>query len=440
MFGWQGKALRVNLSNGFVRTELIDEALLLNYVGGCALAKQIACLEDISAQNNKLILASGALTGTAVPTAAFCGLASYDQIKEQIACCSLLYHFGPELKACGYDVLIIEGRASSWSYLFITEDKVEILPIEPELSPSETERTIKERFKKWYSNDIRILCIGKAALTQSALMGLVTDGLLVNRSGGFGQAFAQKRLKAIALRGTEEIRLAKPNQFQQLITDMLDSFREKKQRFFEAIHTKFAKIDLPLLWEIHHQDIEKRACFGCPIACLHMRKDRFLPSFIVVFCFARLLGIERQEEAERLYNLCVELGIDPVALSLAARCLLELEAVEKIDKSPIRLGDTAGLIRLLTDKEAIIHKGSVGLAKDYGLEPECENLLNMINKQWKQLFSDIENLDEKRQVLNALGLCDYALLIFPYAELIKAFSLATGKELNKASLEAQRKF
>ena len=64
MFGWQGKALRVNLSNGFVRTELIDEALLLNYVGGCALVKQIACLEDISAQNNKLILASGALTGT----------------------------------------------------------------------------------------------------------------------------------------------------------------------------------------------------------------------------------------------------------------------------------------------------------------------------------------------------------------------------------------
>jgi aldehyde:ferredoxin oxidoreductase len=269
-------------------------------------------------------------------------------------------------------------------------------------------------------------------------MGLVTDGLLVNRSGGFGQVFAEKRLKAIALRGTEEIRLAKPSQFQQLITDMLDYFREKKQTFFEIIHTKFARIDLPLLRAIHHHGIEKRACFACPVACLHMREDRFLPNLTVVFCFARLLGIERQADAERLYSSCVELGIDPVALSLAARCLLELEAAEKIDESPFRLGDTAGLMQLLKDKEAIIHKGNVGLAKEYGLESECENLLNIINKQWEQIFSGIENLNEKRQVLNALGLCDYALLIFPYADLIKAFSLATGKELNKASLVGKR--
>ncbi len=436
MFGWQGKALRINLSNGLVRTEVIDEALLADYVGGCALAKQIARLEDISAQNNKLILASGALTGTAVPTAAFCGLASYDQIREDVTCCSLLYHFGPELKACGYDVLIIEGKASKWSYLFITEDKVEIVPIEPELSPLETERVIRGKFKKWYSNDIRTLCIGKAALTPSALMGLVTDGLLVNRSGRFGQIFAEKRLKAIALRGTEEIKLAKPSQLQQLITDMLDSFREKKQTFFEVIHAKFAKIDLPLLWEIHHHGIEKRACFACPIACLHTRKNKFLPNFTVIFCFARLLGIDRQEDAERLYNLCIDLGIDPVALSLAARCLLELEVAGKIAKSPLRLGNTAGLMQLLKDKKAIIHKGNVGLAKEYGLEAECKNLLNIINKQWEQIFSNIENFSEKRQVLNALGLCDYALLIFPYADLIKAFSLATGKELNKTFLLA----
>ncbi|MCD6320448.1 MAG: hypothetical protein J7M03_07185 [Candidatus Desulfofervidaceae bacterium] len=430
MFGWQGKALRVNLSNGFVEEELISENLLENYVGGCRLAKEVARLEEVSAEKNKLIFASGALTGTGVPTGAFCSVAGYVSLQEDILCAPLLLRFGPELKCCGYDVLIIEGKAPEWCYLFITDEEAKVIPVaEMEgYTPAEIEEVIRSSFSKWYGNDIRIISIGKEGEQPSGLGGLVTDGLLVNYSGGLGNVFGEKRLKAIAVRGTLDIKLAKAAVFQKIITDAIKDFREKRNKLFETVHTVFARLELPLSREIHHGEIEKKACLACPIACLHQREGKFLPNFTVTFCFSELLEIENMEDALTLYDLCEKRGIDPVALSVTGRMLIELAKVGKADVT-LTPGDTKQLVALIEDESSLLHKGGFWLAQHYQSETLLQDITKKIDTTREEIFAQIEEAGKKKAVLEALGLCPYALLAFPYDVIIKAFEAATGKAL-----------
>lgn len=430
MFGWQGKALRVNLSNGFVETELISEELLESYLGGCRLAKEVARLENVSAAANKLIFAAGALTGTGAPTGAFCSVAGYVLLQENVLCAPLLLHFGPELKSCGYDVLIIEGKAPACSYLLITDEDAKIIPAaEMEgYSPAEIEEVIRSSFSKWYGNEIRIISIGKEGEQPSSLGGLVTDGLLVNHSGGLGNIFGEKRLKAIAVRGTRDLKLAKAAAFQKIITEMIEDFRENKNTLYEAIHNVFVRLDLPLFREIHHGKIEKKACLACPIACLHQREGRFLPNFTAVLCFSELLEIESMEDALALYDLCVERGIDPVALSVAGRMLIELTKTAKADVA-LTPGDRKQLVALIEDESSLLHKGGVWLARHYQLEDLLQDITKKIVAAKEAIFAQVEKAGEKKAILEALGLCPYALLVFPYEVIIKAFEAATGKAL-----------
>jgi len=167
MFGWQGKALRVNLTNGLVETELIATELLEDYLGGCLLAGKIAELENISAENNKLVISNGVLTGTGTPGAALCAIGAY--VSSEFFCCPLWYHLGAELKFCGYDVVIIEGEAPVWSYLLVLDDEIKIIPAEEikGLSLRETENFIRDGYSKWLGNEIRILSIGEAGEGQN---------------------------------------------------------------------------------------------------------------------------------------------------------------------------------------------------------------------------------------------------------------------------------
>ena len=75
MSAWTGKLLRVDLSDGNIGTEDIPKDWLEQYVGGRGLAARYLYEEmdptvDPLAPENKLIFATGPLTGTPVPCGA----------------------------------------------------------------------------------------------------------------------------------------------------------------------------------------------------------------------------------------------------------------------------------------------------------------------------------------------------------------------------------
>src|SRR5688572_20124733 len=131
MAGWTGKLLRVDLSSGRSKVEDIPQAWLHDYIGGRGVAdmylwKELNPRVDPLAPENKLIFATGPLTGTPAPCGARYMVVTKGALTGAITTSNSGGHWGPELKFAGYDLVILEGRAKKPSYLFIYDDHVEL--------------------------------------------------------------------------------------------------------------------------------------------------------------------------------------------------------------------------------------------------------------------------------------------------------------------------
>src|SRR5438270_14078441 len=131
MNGWTGKLLRVNLTTGQSRVEDIPEAWLRDYIGGRGVGDRYLWEEldprvDPLAPENKLIFATGPLTGSPVSCGARYMVVTKGALTGAITTSNSGGHWGPELKFAGYDLLIIEGRAEKPVYLWISDDHVQI--------------------------------------------------------------------------------------------------------------------------------------------------------------------------------------------------------------------------------------------------------------------------------------------------------------------------
>src|SRR5437763_12152959 len=131
MHGWTGKLLRVNLTTGQSRVEDIPETWLRDYIGGRGVADRYLWEEldprvDPLSPENKLIFATGPLTGTPVSCGARYMVVTKGALTNAITTSNSGGHWGPELKSAGYDLLLVEGRSSRPVYLFIYDDLVQI--------------------------------------------------------------------------------------------------------------------------------------------------------------------------------------------------------------------------------------------------------------------------------------------------------------------------
>jgi aldehyde:ferredoxin oxidoreductase len=222
LFGWVGKILRVNLTDG---TKKIAETMRYakRFIGGRGLAAAIAWEElpigiDAFAPENKLIIATGPLTGTLAPTSGgrvtFAGIAPQAYPKPHYTRSSMGGYWGSELKYCGYDGLIIEGRASNPVYLLIEDDYAELMDAR-ELWGLDTFATQKKLIKI-HGGGFQTACIGPAG-ENLVRIATVQHGIeSAAGQGGFGAVMGSKNLKAITVRGTGGVPIARPEEFIEL--------------------------------------------------------------------------------------------------------------------------------------------------------------------------------------------------------------------------------
>ena len=121
---WQGKILRVNLSNGTCTPEPLNKQWAQEYLGQRGLATKYFCEEvdpkvDPLAPANKLIFATGPLTGTMASTSARYSVITKGPLTGAIACSNSGGYFGAELKNAGWDMVIFEGKSAKPVYLHV---------------------------------------------------------------------------------------------------------------------------------------------------------------------------------------------------------------------------------------------------------------------------------------------------------------------------------
>lgn len=232
--GWVGKILRVDLT-----TRKVSESSTFDYVpkflGGRGLGAKI-CWDEVPPEvnafdpENRLIFATGPLQGTLAPSSGrftVVGKSPQSTPVESFTRSGVGGHFAPELKWAGYDAIIIQGKASQPVYLWISDGKAQVLDAK-DLWGLDTYQT-QQALWKIHGNKTRVMVIGKAGENQSRIACILTDTGDASGQGGFGGVMGSKNLKAIAVRGTGSVNVAKPKVLMEITHDIQKLFSRKSR-------------------------------------------------------------------------------------------------------------------------------------------------------------------------------------------------------------------
>ncbi len=293
-YAYRGKILRVDLSRKEIGKE--DTAKYAkDFLGGRGINEWILYNEvkpGISpfAPANQLLFGVGVLVGTPVLGACRLTVESKNVYTAGIGSANCGGHFGPELKFAGYDNVVIQGRSDQPCYLWIDDATVEIRNAEYLWGKTtwDTDAAIREELG---DEDIQIVAIGPAGehLARSACL-ICNNGRAAGKCG-LGAVMGSKNLKAVAVRGSGEVSVARLEEFMSLVERQWEKFREiakfeqqhggKYGKDFVARQNEWSgnpvrnfqdgfwdpeKVELTSTHNLNKYSARRLSCFGCPKA------------------------------------------------------------------------------------------------------------------------------------------------------------------------------
>jgi len=209
--GWTGQVLRVNLTKGTCTPEALNKEWAGEYLGQRGLASKYLCEEidpktDPLSADNKMIFATGPLTGTCASTGGRYSVITKGPLTGAIAASNSGGYWGAELKFSGWDMIILEGKAKKPVYLCIIDDKVELLDASGIWGKSvwDTDAWIKTRHQ---DPQMHVSAIGIAGENGVLYSCIVNDLHRAAGRSGVGAVMGSKNLKAIAVRGTGGVKV-----------------------------------------------------------------------------------------------------------------------------------------------------------------------------------------------------------------------------------------
>jgi len=223
--GYMGKILRVNLSTKKIWEEEEKEEFLKKYLGGYGTAGRILYDEvqpwvEPFDPENRLIFTTGPVTGSIAQTAGRFTVVFKSPLSGYFGDTSCGGFWGPELKFCGYDMIIFHGRADKPVYLWIKDGKAELRDARDYwgMNAREVDRALKRDLG---DKKIQVACIGPAGENMVRFAAVMHDeaGRAAGRMGG-GAVMGYKKLKAIALRGSKEVPVHDPDKLKALMKEI----------------------------------------------------------------------------------------------------------------------------------------------------------------------------------------------------------------------------
>jgi len=242
LHGYAGRILHIDLTTGKTQVEPLNEEYAKKYIGGIGLG--IRLLLDNSkpgtdpfSPENPLILAIGPISGTMWPTGGN-GHAFVSKSPQSFGVGESKSHgsFGTELKRAGYDAVIFKGKAEKPVYVWIDDDSVQLLDASHLMgkSPAETEDVIKEDLGDYY---IRVASIGPAGEKLVRLACIINEKTRAAGRTGMGAVMGSKNLKAIAVRGTRDITVAKPDEFMEFVKEFHERMKGPATQKYRTLGT-----------------------------------------------------------------------------------------------------------------------------------------------------------------------------------------------------------
>jgi aldehyde:ferredoxin oxidoreductase len=213
-FGYIGKILHVDLTQGTLTVEEPPESFYRKYMGGSAMGLYYILSEmpkgaDPLGPENILTLFTGVTTGAAISGQSRINANAKSPISGGIGDSQGGGYFPAELKFAGFDGIVIKGKSSKPVYLSIIEGKPELREAS-HLMGKITGEVDKILRKEIGDDKIEILQHGPAAERGVLFSTMLSMSNRHNGRTGMGLVMASKNLKAVVARGKKKVELADP--------------------------------------------------------------------------------------------------------------------------------------------------------------------------------------------------------------------------------------
>jgi len=415
---WAGKILRVNLTAGTVTSEPLNMEWARAYLGSRGLGTKYLVNEidpkvDPLSADNKIIWATGPLTGTMASTGGRYTVITKGPLTGAIACSNSGGYWGAELKMAGWDMVIFEGKSAKPVYLYICDDVAELRDADHLWGKSvwQTEDMLK---KSHQDPLLRISSIGKSGENGVLYAAVVNDLHRAAGRSGVGAVMGSKNLKAIAVRGTKGVgNVQNPKAFMaaakaakkvladnavtgqglptygtQVLMNVINEIGGLPTRNHRDVQFEGAKdisaeaMATPRKTDGKAQLVTNQACFGCTIACGRISKmdeSHFSVQnkpeywgasggleYEAAWALGAANGVNDLEALQYANLICNEEGFDPISFGATIGAVMELYEMGVLTKDQIGIESPFGSAKALCELADMTAKG-IGFGKEIGL-------------------------------------------------------------------------
>ncbi len=396
-----GFNLEIDLTRGSIErvaTDPIDTELYLGGLGTNAriLWDRVPPEVEAFSPENLLIFSAGLLCGSPAPG---CNRTIVSTISPQtnLMAFSMMGGFwAPELKYAGYDKVILRGKSPELVYLWINNDKVEIRDASHLRGKGavETAELIQKELKE---PKAQVAAIGLAGENR-VYFASIEQGRSSASRGGIGAVMGDKGVKAIAVRGTKDINVARPDEFLELCNEVLEYIKVREENPIPGVMPILAGLGSPQEMKIHDEkwhtesfmwgnsrerrkdfwteEVEKEwtntmenartrliSCYNCPMKCGATITLPGLPTYMMK-CFSKLTytmaAFSNLDFGLRIAQLATEYGVDAFSTPQVMAFALELyeNGILTDDDFPGMPSDNDGRFYWLLDR--IVRREGIG--------------------------------------------------------------------------------
>ncbi|MBI4321195.1 MAG: aldehyde ferredoxin oxidoreductase family protein [Chloroflexi bacterium] len=359
-----GKILNVDLATGRIEKQDVDPQLARKYLGGMGLSCRMLYDEvgpDVEpfSPDNIVIFANGPLTGTSAPCAGRTEITTRSPLTGIVGSGNTGGSWGALLKRAGVDQIVVRKCAERPVYLWVNDDSVEIRDAS-HLWGKDTAVTsdILQAELGSPAAQIAVMAIGQAG------EHLVTYACPINEyhhtaaRAGAGAVMGAKKLKAIAVRGTGAIKMARPKEFREAARAARDRVKEAHVALMGAASILPDPMDvylargcmparnfqtgvMPRLRETAHREVYRKhvtgpngTCYACPVTCFLLAevnegkyagvKVNRAPAPGIIMDAGAKCGLDNLHAIWNFKETCHHLGLDYVSASGCISFAMEL--------------------------------------------------------------------------------------------------------------------
>ncbi|HID17048.1 TPA: aldehyde ferredoxin oxidoreductase [Candidatus Bathyarchaeota archaeon] len=383
MYGYMGKALMVNLTNRSFKIENLDEEFVKKWLGATGFGVKLLLdyqeprLNPFN-RSNPLIFATGPFVGTMVPCSSKFGVFAKSPQSKLLGESYSSGFWGVELKRAGYDALIILGAAEKPLYLYIEGGE----PCFMDASHlwGKTTWEVEEEVRKDLGDyEVRVAAIGPAGEKLVNYACIINDRYRAAGRTGLGAVMGSKKLKAIAVKGSEPVEVAEP---ELLLDKCLKLYKQMQgpatskyrtlgtpanvlvlntaaamptRNYKEAMFEKALQVSGEALNEKFIAKVQ--ACSACPMRCEHVavindgafKGTAVRVDYESLWALGPYCGVGELEAIIKAIELCDLYGLDTISTGVTIGF-----AMECFEKGFISEADTGGLKLSFGDANALL--------------------------------------------------------------------------------------